>query len=340
MDEQTITDIAEIRKIPKDGKFWGVGVVSKWAVRKDRNGKDYWDIGIMDSGGVIEGKVWQDAQWFDKRGERQVAVQNPVASELFGDMSGRSLGFRGQVTEFKGQPQYKFLELYYVDQEKFPPHEFVQRSPVPQQELEERFRALLALCGEPVGDFLDFLFFGRGLWEKFKNWPAAVSFHHAYVGGLLEHTVSMAEAARALARQYGEIGYDVDLPVTLAGALLHDIGKIGSYWLSPAPEMTVEGTVIDHIVMGYETFAAAAREFGLEERLFRAIGHILVSHHGCREYGSPVLPATPEAMIVSAVDELDFRLFCWRNAVEELESGREISDYVPSVQRRFWRWKE
>jgi 3'-5' exoribonuclease len=113
-----------------------------------------------------------------------------------------------------------------------------------------------------------------------------------------------------------------------------------SYRLVPAPEMTVVGTVIDHIVLGYSTFSSLAGDFGLEERLFLAIGHILVSHHGCREFGSPVLPATPEAMVVSAADELDFRLFCWKNSVEKMEDGKEISDYNVSAQRRFWKWEQ
>lgn len=339
VEEQLISGIADIRKLPKDGKFWGLGVVSKWSVRKDKNGKSYWDIGVMDPDGVLEGKVWQDAQWFDKRGEKQLPVVDPETSELFGDMPGRTLGFRGQVTEFRGQLQYKFNELYFVDQQKFPPHRFVQRSPVSEEELEREFRALIARCAGPVGDFLNFLFFEKGLWEDFRSWPAAVSFHHAYVGGLLEHTVAVARVALSQASACAANGYPVNLPVTIAGALLHDIGKMDAYRLTPAPEMTVEGTVIDHVVMGYQTYSAAVREFGLDRQTATAIGHILISHHGSREFGSPVLPSTPEAMIVSSADELDFRLFCWKSAVDQLDEGREISEYMPVVQRRFWRWE-
>lgn len=324
----------------KDDRFKVLGVVSRASVRKDKNGKNYWDIALMDDEGLIEGKIWGNSKWWDKSGEGLVEILTPAESPLFGEMAGKTLGLTGQVTEFKGQPQYNFNGVYFMNQEKFPPHQFVQRSAIDQETLEKEFFELLESCGGEVEAFLRYVFFENKLWEKFRTLPAAVSHHHAYVAGLLEHTIAVARTARSLAGTYSESGYEINMPVTVAGALLHDLGKMDSYRLVPAPEMTVVGTVIDHIVLGYNTFAALARDFGLEERLFLAIGHILVSHHGCREFGSPVLPATPEAMVVSAADELDFRLFCWKNSVEKMEDGKEISDYNVSAQRRFWKWEQ
>ena len=338
MTEQRISRIREIRRMSVEDKFYAVGVVSRFSLRKDRKGKNYWDLAIMDEDGLLEGKVWSDATWWDKRGEVQREIPDPAGSDLFRDLAGKSLGLAGKVAEFRGQPQYNFNGVYFVNQERFPPHQFVPRSPVPQETLERNFRELLDRCSSPLSEFLDFVFFGKGLWEEFRKLPAAVTHHHAYVAGLLEHTVAVAGTTWSLAGTYGKEGFDVDPSVAVAGALLHDLGKTEAYRLTPAPEMTVKGTFIDHIVLGYNRFEALAREFGLDEQLLLAVGHILISHHGSREFGSPVLPATPEAMIVSAADELDFRLFCWKDAVERMEDGREISDFNPSAQRRFWKW--
>ena len=134
---------------------------------------------------------------------------------------------------------------------------------------------------------------------------------------------------------------DVVRALLAAGALLHDLGKLDAYRLSPMPQMTVPGTVIDHVALGYARFDRLAETFGLEERLRLALGHILISHHGSKEFGSPALPATPEAMIVSSADELDFRLYCWKNAVDQLDDDSDgITDFSYSAGRRFWKWRE
>jgi len=219
--------------------------------------------------------------------------------------------------------------------------------------MEGVFLGILETCGEPMRGFLEYVFFERDIWKAYSTWPAAVYLHHAYVSGLLEHSLAVTSSALNIARNYlGALHIDVD--VVIAGALLHDLGKLESYRLSPAPEMTVEGNVIDHIVLGYHRFMTLADEYlGKDvadaeganvkktnvpsERQVLAIGHILVSHHGTREFGSPVLPSTPEALIVSVADELDFKLFCWKEQTSLLEGEKEVTEFVPSVQRRFWK---
>jgi 3'-5' exoribonuclease len=207
--------------------------------------------------------------------------------------------------------------------------------------MERSFRELIGACGEPVKGFLEFLFFKKNIWRDFNVWPAAVSLHHAYVGGLLEHSVSVARSAAGIARSYlsneGQ-GLGVELDIVIAGALLHDLGKLEAYRLSPTPEMTLEGSVMEHIILGYHRLMGLAKEYGgLDGRRLTALGHILVSHHGSREFGSPVLPATPEALIVAMADDLDFKLFCWKEQVSLLEGEKEITEFVAPVQRRFWK---
>jgi 3'-5' exoribonuclease len=269
---------------------------------------------------------------------------NPVLDEAVKKLEGQSVGLQGKVVEFRDQNQYNFNAVYYVDQEKYPPHGFVRRSPIAAEKMETSFRELLELCGESMRGFLKYVFFECDIWSTFNIWPAAVSLHHAYVGGLLEHSLAVAQSAAGIAQNYLAGGFDINRDVVIAGALLHDLGKLESYRLSPAPEMTLRGNVVDHIVLGYHRFMILAEEYGkrngsarLSEKCVLAIGHILVSHHGCREFGSPVVPATPEALIVSVADDLDFKLFCWKEQTSQVDGEKEVTEYVPSVQRRFWK---
>jgi 3'-5' exoribonuclease len=330
----------EVKKLPKDSTFYVLGVVSRFAQRRDKNDNPFWDIALMDGEGQIEGKIWGNSEWWNISGDVKHKI-DPAAGETVKNLEGKTVGVQGKIVEFREQNQCNFNAVYYVDQDKYPPHSFVRRSSFPVDEMEGVFRGLLETCGEPMKSFLEYVFFERGVWKDYSTWPAAVSMHHAYVSGLLEHSLSVTNLALGMARSYA--GVFLDLDVVTAGALLHDLGKLESYRLSPAPEVTVEGNVVDHIVLGYHRFMTLVNEYRntgadelLENRVL-AIGHILVSHHGAREFGSPVLPATPEAMIVSAADELDFKLYCWKEHTSQLDGGKEVTEYVPSVQRRFWK---
>jgi 3'-5' exoribonuclease len=107
--------------------------------------------------------------------------------------------------------------------------------------------------------------------------------------------------------------------------------------MSPAPEITIQGAVLDHIALGYAEFSRLAEEANLPPDIAVQIGHIILSHHGQKQFGSPVLPATLEALIVASADELDFRLFCWRNATADMTPGQSISAFNFAADRRFWR---
>jgi 3'-5' exoribonuclease len=337
----------EIKKLPKDSTFYVLGVVSRFSQRKDKNDNPFWDIAIMDGEGQIEGKIWNSAEWWHRTDDMTYKM-DPLTDERIKSLEGQTVGAQGKVVAFRDQNQYNFNAVYYVDQEKYPPHGFVRRSPVPPEKLEQDFRGLIDACGEPIKGFLEYLFFEKNIWQSYNVWPAAVSLHHAYVGGLLEHSVAVARSAAGIARSYlSSEGQDLglELDIDIAGALLHDLGKLEAYRLSPTPEMALEGSIMEHIILGYHRFMSLAEEYakergeagGLDTRRTLALGHILVSHHGSREFGSPVLPSTPEALIVSMADDLDFKLFCWKEQVSLLDGERVITDFVTPVQRRFWK---
>ena len=328
--------VEEVRRLPKDAAFSLLGVASRLVRKRDKNDNPFWDISVMDGTGQVDGKIWGNSEWWDLEGEGKVRL-DPLADAAALGLEGCTVGLQGKVVEFRDQNQYNFNVVYRVDQEKYPPHGFVRRSPFSDEAMEVEFRERIEGCGEPVRGFLAAIFFERNLWREYRAWPAAVSVHHAYVGGLLEHSLSVTRSAAVLARSYAASGMPVDPDIVVAGALLHDLGKLESYRLSPTPQMTLPGNVVDHIVLGYHRFMSLVEEEDFDRERALAIGHILVSHHGSREFGSPVLPATSEAMIVSAADELDFKLYCWREQVVQLDTGRDVTDFVPALQRRLWR---
>lgn len=142
--------------------------------------------------------------------------------------------------------------------------------------------------------------------KKFKKAPAAVTNHHAYLGGLIEHTLDVTKTAIMMARWSPE---NLNKDLVKAGAILHDIGKIETYtWERGFIERSNLGRLVDHIVVGSMIVQNAAAEMGLELADIQELMHIIVSHHGKQEWGSPVEPATKEAMIVHRADELNFKM--------------------------------
>lgn len=339
--------IAEVRSLPVDSKFQTVGLVTELKEKRDKNDRPYWIISVMDKSGSLDARIWSNSQWIDYRdGINRNEIAEPSSSSLVLSLKGQTAGLIGAVTEFKGKPQYQFNQVWLVDQDKeeYRPAAFIRAANVSADKLEEEFRSLAGSCGGEAGDFVRFVFQPDGeTWQGFKKLPAAVAHHHAYVHGLLEHTLGVARSAKAIAQSYVGTEYEPDIDIVVAGALLHDIGKIDTYVLDPGPLSTLEGTVLDHIATGYAKFIGLADRFGLSPLTRTLLGHIILSHHGQKEFGSPVLPATPEAFVVAAADNLDFYLNSWHGAVETLdggmEAGRAISDFDFSLQRRLWKWR-
>jgi 3'-5' exoribonuclease len=327
---------SDVRALTSGETFKGVYVVSNILKKTDKNGKPYWEMTVSDESGALNAKIWSDAGWWDRSSAELENRPATLHDDRINGLKGQVVGITGKTADFRGQVQYNFNAISLLDQEKFPASKFVARSGIPLSTLESRLNSLIDECGAEIRDFLRFVFNGPG-GKFFKEAPAAVLNHHAYAHGLLEHSITVTEAARSLAVSYREIYPSIDVSIVIAGALLHDWGKIASYVMSPVPEVTLRGAVLDHIALGYAEFTRLSEEAGLPTGVSTQIGHILLSHHGQKEFGSPVLPATLEALIVASADELDFRLFCWKDATGDLAAGQNISAYHHAAQRRFWR---
>ena len=331
-----MTNVSDIKKLSASEAFKGIFVVNGLLKKTDKNGRPYWEMTVSDQHGSLNAKVWSDAGWWDRSTPDLESKPDMLTESQINSLKGKVVGITGKVADFRGQLQYNFNAITLMNQEKYPPAQYVAHSEIPLPVLKERLESMIDSCRPEIRDFLKSVFdgeTGRAFWSA----PAAVSNHHAYAHGLLEHSLAVTDSAKTMADTYADIYPSLDIDIVVAGALLHDIGKIYAYSISPIPEITLPGAVLDHIALWYAAFDRLACEANLTSDLKLQIGHILLSHHGQKEFGSPVLPATLEALIVSAADELDFRLFCWKDAVKDLLPGQNISAFHFAAQRRFWR---
>jgi 3'-5' exoribonuclease len=166
--------------------------------------------------------------------------------------------------------------------------------------------------------------------EKLRAWPAAVTVHHAHEGGLLEHIMAVADAGAALAALYG-----ADADLILAGAVLHDIGKLEELTFAEGTSgYSRDGNLIGHIALGMVIVRdAASRIPAFPADLRSCLEHLVVSHHGSRQLGSPVEPMTVEAFILSAVDDLDAKIDQVRRHVAAAQGEGEFTDYHSRLRR-------
>jgi 3'-5' exoribonuclease len=167
------------------------------------------------------------------------------------------------------------------------------------------------------------------LWAGYRSAPAAKYYHQAYRHGLLEHCLGVAQAVSAISATFG--GVDRDVAVT--GALLHDIGKLEAYNDDPqCIELTDAGKLQGEIALGYYRIRRTIEEIdGFPDELALAVGHIILSHHGTLEHGSPVLPCTREATLVHMIDNLGGRLGSFDRLEKELAPGKRWSSFDRAI---------
>ena len=166
------------------------------------------------------------------------------------------------------------------------------------------------------------------LGETFRSAPAAISMHHAYRHGLLEHTVRMARAVKALHPLYPE----VDRDLAMAGVIVHDSGKALEYEGALAPRRTRRGLLQGHVVLGYQLVRKAGLKARLDSDRLERLEHIVLSHQGQLEWGAAVMAATPEAVLVSLVDNLDAKMGMVQRALRQAAEGEEFSERLPGLE--------
>jgi 3'-5' exoribonuclease len=304
-----------IRNFKEGDSVAGFGLVTKKELRQDKNGRDFLDLVLVDASGSISAKVWSDSR----------ALEGDYDQHDF-------VAYSGLVQKYRQQLQLNVKECRRATEADIE-HGFDKAGIVPSTrfdivELEDRLKTIYPESIErPVlqrlaSETLD------AYSAELKEHPAAKMIHHAYRGGLLEHVVSMAELAICVSDHYEEIDRDL----MLLGVLFHDLGKIREIGAMPANDYTAPGRLVGHVVFGRDMLlerCAAIEDFPADLRLH--LEHLILSHQGRLEFGSPVRPMTSEAQALHFIDDLDSKLAQIRQASENepaLQYLNGLSHYV------------
>jgi 3'-5' exoribonuclease len=284
-----------------------------------KNGKPYMTVRLMDNSGEIEGRIWDRVEEWEScfRKDDFIWVQ-------------------GRASRYMGKMQLVIMDLHRLDVAEVNLEDFLPVTPKDRAALERELAGWPQKIADPhYRALLQAIFEDPDLKKRFVTAPAAKSMHHVYVGGLLEHSLSVASLAEDISGRYA--GIDHDLLVT--AALLHDVGKTVELSYSRSFDYTDEGKLLGHIVIGTEMVAKKIGEipgFPLEKAIL--IKHLLVSHHGQYDFGSPKRPKTLEAVILNMVDDLDAKI----NAVQlllasEAGSNESWTSYHRLLERYFFK---
>ena len=272
-------------------------------------------VSLVDRTGSLTGMVWDE-------------VETLVESLIEGGYA----RIRGDVETFRGDLQLKVTAAERWER-GVDPADYLPRGPIPGEESLAGIRELVRSIRDPwIAQLVRAILDDESLAAAFAAAPAAKLNHHAYVGGLAEHTLSVMRLCASAADHYG----DLDRDLLLAGALLHDIGKTIEIAVEPGFPYTEQGTLIGHIPLGF----AMVRERiagipGFPEEIATDIGHLVLSHQGELEWGSPVQPRTAEALVLHFVDNLDSKVATARVHLEGIEAGQ--GPYVRSLGRSLFR---
>lgn len=297
-NEKKRSIMTAIRDFTEGLQFEGFYALKEVNLRESRTGSQYIRLIIGDATGSVTGNIWE------------------ANDEVFQSLTGADVvKVRGVVEMYRNNPQVKILAVRAATPEEVPAGGFMAETPHDRDGLVRELQELImSIDDADYRRLLEVIFSDADLVERFRNAPAAKEFHHAYLGGLLEHSVSMAR----ICDMYAKITPTLRRGLLLAGALLHDIGKLEEMQARTSVEYTDEGSLIGHLVQGVlmieQLLHEKLPEFPREKR--NLLIHMILSHHGKREYGSPVLPAIPEAFALHHIDNLDAKVFAANRQIE------------------------
>jgi 3'-5' exoribonuclease len=293
-------------------------------LRANRNGNLYLQLDLRDRSGSISARLWN------------------AGEHLFRSFdSGDFLLVKGKVQLFQGSLQMILSHLERIETEKVDLTDFLPHTEQDVSKLFERLRtALLKLTNPHLRALAECFLMDDGLMRDFCKAPAGVRNHHAYIGGLLEHVVTLLDGAERLLPIYP----DLDRDLLLCGVFLHDIGKVRELSYNRAFAYSDEGQLVGHIVIGVEMLnEKVARVPDLTGEAFPTelllrLKHMILSHHGTYEFGSPRLPMTPEAIALHHLDNFDAKVHNFtRDIRDDRNQTSAWTPYNQAMQRRLFK---
>jgi len=254
-----------------------------------KNGKPYMNLRLMDKSGDIDGKLWDNVEALDKLFEKDDFVS-----------------VRGKASVYLNKMQVVIAEIARIPEDEVSLSDFLPVSPRSIDEMRRELQDVVAAIGNPhlqglMRSFLD----DEQFMKQYCAAPAAKGMHHVYLGGLLEHSLALVKLVKSIVPLYHGINEDL----LVAGALLHDVGKIHEMSFERAIDYTDAGKLLGHITIGVELVEEKIRQVdGFPRELSMLLKHMLLSHHGQYEYGSPKRPKTIEATVLNYLDDMDSKI--------------------------------
>lgn len=293
-------------------------LVGEKELRATREGKPFLRLELSDRTGTIEARIWENVEYVVASFERDDIIK-----------------IQGRVESYRNKTQLAIDKIRRADPAEI---DLADYFPHTAEDVEQLY---LRLCGHAsavsnpwLRTLLASVIEDPAIVPRLKRAPAAKIMHHAFLGGLLEHVVSLCDLCRAVARHYQEL--DVDLLIT--GAVLHDIGKLDELCYERAISYTVEGQLLGHIILELEQVTKKMDGIdGFPADLKTLIKHLLISHHGQYEFGSPKLPMFREALVLHYLDDLDSKMGAARAVLGVAGGDKEWSGYSSALNRRLLR---
>jgi 3'-5' exoribonuclease len=298
----------------------GQAVTSLFLVREKeirtsaRTGSSWLQLELADRTGTISAKMWENFTAIVGTFERDDVVQ-----------------IRGRVKLYNGQKELTLEAVLPSSERDYELSDFLPHTKYDVEELYSRLRAAVAGMQNPhlqklLASFID----DPAIAAKLKRAPAAMTMHHAFIGGLLEHIVSLIGLSRAVAQHYP----DLDADLLLSGVVLHDIGKIDELRYTRGIDYSTEGRLLGHIMLGTGMVRDRIKAIsGFPPQLAVLVEHLILSHHGTHEFGSPSLPQIREAVALHFIDDLDSKMAAVGASIDSLGTDDQWTERNPALRR-------
>lgn len=292
-------------------------VVVNASKQTSKTGASFYNLELKDSSGSINAKKWELL---------------PVDEETF--TANNIIEVNVEVTKFNDNLQLRVNSARNLKEEEIDINRFIKAPPIPKEEIIARFNKMVNSISDK--DYKALLeYFINKYKDKLYIAPAAVSVHHEYSSGLLMHSTSMAELCDYLSSFYNDINRDL----LVTGALLHDFGKMEELEGTAIYKYSLEGKLLGHISIMAGQIKEAGQKLGIDEEKTTLLEHMILSHHGQLEFGSPVLPMTREALLLSLVDNIDSKMTILDKAYEGVNNGEFTQKIYPLDGRTFYKAK-
>jgi 3'-5' exoribonuclease len=310
--------LANVRDLPAGERVVGYYLVTRLEIKPKRAGGSYLELHLQDGSGKMDARMWEGFEDVPTRTKPGDVVKIDAVRNDYNDS-------RTLIIE----------RMRPATLEEVPdPKAFLPHSPLATEQAREQLAALMdSISKEPIRRLLQTIFDDADFLRIYLTAPAGKQWHHAEIGGLVQHTLTLAHVADCICQFYPQLNRDL----LVTGAILHDIGKVFELTADHAIDYTVDGRLMGHIYLGatfVEEKISQLTEFPPEIR--RQLVHMILAHQGDGTMGSPVKPMTLESLVIHYLDQLDSKLNAFQRVRAQTPDGQPFSEYVKLMDRFFY----